>query len=76
MSAWTPNPLNMVNFYGFGRLSWDPDLTAAQIQKEWAGMTFRAAIASRAGRGTNSLVRSDAIADDLMLYHGYRGVLD
>ena len=29
VSSWTDNPLNMVNFYGFGRMSWNTSLTAS-----------------------------------------------
>ena len=70
---WTPNPLNMVNYYGLGRLSWDPSLTSAQIRSEWIGMTFGPR-SPAAPVVDQILVRSDAVADDLMLYHGYRGV--
>ncbi len=37
---WTGNYLAAVNFYGFGRLSFDTDLSAEQIAREWIRMTF------------------------------------
>lgn len=37
---WLGNHLSQANLYGFGRLAWNPDLSALQIAVEWAGMTF------------------------------------
>src|SRR5436305_7846767 len=37
---WTGNHLSQANLYGFGRLAWDPDLTAARIEDEWVRLTF------------------------------------
>ena len=37
---WLGSPLAMANLYAFGRLAWDPDLTAQQIAKEWARQTL------------------------------------
>ena len=37
---WTGHDLVASNLYGFGRLSWDTDLTSEQIAKEWALLTF------------------------------------
>lgn len=37
---WTGHDLAQANLYGFGRLAWDPDLSAAEIAREWAGLTF------------------------------------
>ncbi len=37
---WTGHPFAQANWYAFGRLSWDPDLTAEQIADEWIRMTF------------------------------------
>ncbi len=37
---WTGNYLAAANFYGFGRLSFDTDLSAEQIAREWIRMTF------------------------------------
>ena len=38
--AWTSCPLNMVNYYGMGRLAWDPNLSVDQIYTEWIRQTF------------------------------------
>ena len=38
--AWTKSPLNAVNYYGLGRLTWNPDLTVDEIYTEWIQQTF------------------------------------
>jgi alpha-glucuronidase len=37
---WFGNHLSQANLYGFGRLAWNPDLSAAQIADEWTRLTF------------------------------------
>jgi alpha-glucuronidase len=37
---WTGNDLAAANLYGFGRLSFDTELTAEQIAKEWIAQTY------------------------------------
>lgn len=37
---WLGSPLAMANLYGFGRLAWNPDLSAPQIIEEWTRLTF------------------------------------
>lgn len=37
---WTGHPLAQANFYGFGRLAWDPKLASAQITAEWIHQTL------------------------------------
>jgi alpha-glucuronidase len=37
---WTGHTLAQANLYGFGRLTWDPDLSAETITNEWIGQTF------------------------------------
>ena len=37
---WMHNHLSLANLYGFGRLAWNPDLTAQQISDEWTRQTF------------------------------------
>ncbi|HWD20925.1 MAG TPA: alpha-glucuronidase family glycosyl hydrolase [Verrucomicrobiae bacterium] len=39
---WLGSILAMANLYGFGRLAWNPDLSADQIAREWTQMTFGA----------------------------------
>ena len=38
--SWCGNLFNQANWYAFGRLAWDPDLTSAQIAEEWLRITF------------------------------------
>ncbi|RAC11774.1 alpha-glucuronidase, partial [Burkholderia multivorans] len=37
---WTGNTLAQANLYGFGRLTWNPDLTTETITNEWIQLTF------------------------------------
>ena len=37
---WLAHPLAMANLYGFGRLAWDPSLSARSIAEEWTRLTF------------------------------------
>lgn len=37
---WTGYSLAQANWYAFGRLAWDPDLSAEEIAGEWIGMTL------------------------------------
>jgi alpha-glucuronidase len=37
---WLAHPLAMANLYGFGRLAWDPTLSAQTITEEWTRLTF------------------------------------
>ena len=37
---WLGHPLAMANLYGYGRLSWDPNLSAEQLANEWTRLTF------------------------------------
>ena len=37
---WLGSPLAMANLYGYGRLAWDPDLSAEKIADEWTRLTF------------------------------------
>ncbi len=37
---WTGHPFAQANWYGFGRLAWDPYLSASQIADEWLRLTF------------------------------------
>jgi len=39
-SNWLGSDLAMANLYGFGRLAWNPDLSARQITEEWTRATF------------------------------------
>ncbi|WP_195228758.1 alpha-glucuronidase [Lactococcus lactis] len=37
---WCGNKLAQANFYGFGRMCWNNDLTAAKILEEWIALTI------------------------------------
>jgi alpha-glucuronidase len=37
---WMANHLALANLYGFGRLAWNPDLSAQAIAEEWTRLTF------------------------------------
>ncbi|WP_127507730.1 alpha-glucuronidase family glycosyl hydrolase [Paenibacillus humicus] len=37
---WTGHLLAQANLYGFGRLAWNPELTALEIAEEWSGLAF------------------------------------
>jgi len=37
---WTGHPLLQSNWYAFGRLAWDPELSSDQIAEEWIRQTF------------------------------------
>ncbi|KPK43675.1 MAG: hypothetical protein AMJ65_05160 [Phycisphaerae bacterium SG8_4] len=71
--AWTRSSLNMVNYYGLGRLAWNPDRSLDEIYTEWIRQTF--------GNDPkvletikNILLVSDDVARKLYMYRGYRGI--
>ncbi len=37
---WTGTHFDQANWYAFGRLAWDPGLTASTIAREWTAQTF------------------------------------
>jgi len=37
---WTGHLLAQANLYAFGRMAWDPALTAAKVTREWVALTF------------------------------------
>lgn len=39
---WTGHDLAQANWYGFGRLAWNPDLEVADLARDWAMLTFGA----------------------------------
>jgi alpha-glucuronidase len=39
---WTGHTLAQANFYGYGRLCWNPALSAEAIAREWSALTFDA----------------------------------
>jgi alpha-glucuronidase len=37
---WTGHTLAQANLYGYGRLAWNPTLSAEEIAREWSALTF------------------------------------
>jgi alpha-glucuronidase len=37
---WTGHALAQANLYGYGRISWNPDLSAEEIAREWSLLSF------------------------------------
>ena len=71
--AWTDCPLNMVNYYGLGRLAWNPDLTVDEIYSDWIRQTF-GADQDVLDTTKTILLMLDDITRKLYNYRGYRGV--
>jgi alpha-glucuronidase len=71
--AWTSNPLNMVNYFGIGRLAWNPDLNIEQIYDEWISLTYNCdPFVLKTIK--KILFMSDDVLKNLYMYRGYRGV--
>ncbi|MFH1718331.1 MAG: alpha-glucuronidase family glycosyl hydrolase [Planctomycetota bacterium] len=71
--AWTSCPLNMVNYYGMGRLAWSPDISADHIYTEWIRLTFGDDPEVLDGIKA-VLLLSDDVTRKLCMYRGYRGI--
>jgi alpha-glucuronidase len=37
---WTGHALAQANFYGYGRMAWNPGISAAEIAREWSVLSF------------------------------------
>ena len=59
--GWLGSPLAMANLYGYGRLAWDPNLSAAAISDEWTRLSF----------GNDSEVRGTINQLELNSWHIY-----
>jgi alpha-glucuronidase len=65
---WTGHTLAQANLYAFGRLAWDPSLTAREILSDWIGLTF----------GTNPALREpllNMMLDSRGVYEKYNAPL-
>jgi len=71
--AWTDCPLNQVNYYGLGRLAWNPDRSLEEIYKEWIVQTFGSDL-ELVDTIYRILLLSDDVARKLYMYRGYRGI--
>ena len=65
---WLGHDLAMANLYAFGRLAWDPDLSARKIAEEWASLTF-----GKDQRVVSTI--SGLLMDSWPTYEGYTGPL-
>ena len=71
--AWTKSPLNAVNYYGLGRLNWNPDLTVDEIYTEWIQQTF--GNDPEVLRTTKTiLMMLEEVTRKCYNYRGYRGI--
>ena len=65
---WLAHPLAMANLYGFGRLAWDPTLSAQTITEEWTRLTF--------GNDATTVSTIDAmLLSSWNIYESYTGPL-
>ena len=71
--AWTDCPLNAVNYYGLGRLSWNPDLTVDEIYTEWIQQTF-GGDPEVLGTIKTILMMLEEVTRKSYNYRGYRGI--
>ena len=71
--AWTKSPLNAVNYYGLGRLSWNPDLTVDEIYTEWIRQTF-GDDPEVLGTIKTILMMLEEVTRKTYNYRGYRGI--
>jgi alpha-glucuronidase len=65
---WFGNHLSQANLYAFGRLAWNPDLSAREISNEWTWLTFGPDF--RAGEVVNAIQLSS-----WKTYENYTGPL-
>lgn len=65
---WTGNTLAQANFYGYGRLIWNPDLTSEEIATDWIQLTFG---------NDPEVVRltQEMLLDSLQIYENYTAPL-
>jgi alpha-glucuronidase len=65
---WLGNHLALANLYGFGRLSWNPNLSSEKINDEWTRLTF--------GNDPDVVQKVTKIQmESWPAYEGYTGVL-
>jgi alpha-glucuronidase len=60
-ATWIGSPLAMANLYSFGRLAWNPNLSAERIIDEWTRLTF----------GSDPLVVKTITSMQLSSWHVY-----
>ena len=60
---WTGHTLAQSNWFAFGRLAWNPDLSASSIAQEWTAMTFTPDPAAAAEISRILLESREAVVD-------------
>jgi alpha-glucuronidase len=72
-AAWASNPINMVNYFGLGKLAWNPASDVDEIYDEWSRLTF-GDNETLLGTVKDILLLSEDVIKNLYIYRGYRGV--
>ncbi len=67
-SNWTGHHLAQANLYGYGRLIWNPELSAEEIASEWASQTF-------GGSGNVRETIVDLLLESWPIYESYTAPL-
>jgi alpha-glucuronidase len=73
---WTGHDFAQANWYAFGRLAWDPNLSPKQIADEWVGMTLTHDVKAAAVIARMMLESHEAVVDymtPLGLHHLFWG---
>lgn len=73
---WCGHDFAQANWYAFGRLAWDPSLSAEDIAREWLGLTFNTAPEFTAPATELMLGSREAAVDYMMplgLHHIFAG---
>ncbi len=61
---WTGHPLAQSNWYAFGRMAWNPELTAEAIANEWVSLTYPALNKTQHATLVSMMMRSrEAVVD-------------
>ena len=63
---WTGHHFAQANWYAFGRLAWDPDLSSRRIAAEWVGMTLTPEPRAAAAIVRLMLESHEAVVDYMM----------
>ncbi|MCQ2214684.1 MAG: alpha-glucuronidase [Bacteroidales bacterium] len=65
--VWCANELAQANWYAFGRLAWNPDLSSEQIAKEWIAQSFQTMPAKEKASMEKMLCDSREMVVDYMM---------
>lgn len=60
---WCGSQFDQANWYAFGRLAWDPDLSAQAIARDWVAQTFTTRAAARDAIVEMMLASREAVVD-------------